>query len=550
MNKLKKRLHFNKLKATLLFLVLQLPLTAQIVQPVDSVLVSKNSLERGLKVMVQQLKKGHKDSVSTWFKANYYQLHKFNLLEDSVLLQISNSLKENRVTEQKENSVVVSSDTAYIKKEIERLAIKLGEDPSTVLPDDFIADVEKYIQLFSTRPSYRNFFRNAYRQSRKYIPALKNKFIEKGLPAEVLYFVMIESSFNPNALSKAGAAGMFQFMPATGRQFGLKVNNKSDERFAIYKSAEASAAYLKELYLELGALNLALAAYNTGSGKVRAALKKLDKIDERNFWILRSKSQALYKETREYIPQIMAVMVLASNTNPEKFGFTTIPFPSDGSFKTVVVSKAVKIDAFLASVEIEKSVFFALNPDLKATEDKTPSDVTQYPLFVPVDKYEQSIRYLQKTLGKGNYDEFDIIKPTAIAKPVKRKKQKKNKPQFSYKKENVLEQYKLEQGDTLIYNVQRANTLRTLSRLFSISEKKILQLNNLRFKSLKRGQQLKLIAKNSVMIYSYKIESKIDYRVLAKQFNMDATFLRKTNPPKGNFYEEEAVLTIYRFSTK
>jgi membrane-bound lytic murein transglycosylase D len=130
-----------------------------------------------------------------------------------------------------------------------------------------------------------------------------------GLPEELFYLAMIESGFVSNALSHAGALGMWQFMPATARETGLRVDDDVDERLDPVRSTEAAARHLRDLYVRFGDWRLAAAAYNAGSGGVGRAMGRAGSSD---FWVV-SERGPLPAETRRYVPRLMAVTVIGSD---------------------------------------------------------------------------------------------------------------------------------------------------------------------------------------------------------------------------------------------
>lgn len=138
-----------------------------------------------------------------------------------------------------------------------------------------------------------------------YFPMIENALREKNLPDELKYVAVIESSLIPHIESHQGAAGIWQFMKGTSELFGLKVTDKIDERYDIYKSTDKALDYLKILYESYGNWNLALAAYNCGTGNVNRAIKKAN--GSNNYWQI---SKYLPKETQKYIPRFIAVSYL------------------------------------------------------------------------------------------------------------------------------------------------------------------------------------------------------------------------------------------------
>ncbi|MER3329823.1 MAG: lytic transglycosylase domain-containing protein, partial [Candidatus Kapaibacterium sp.] len=170
----------------------------------------------------------------------------------------------------------------------------LGPD-SLLVPMDMNEYVEKNIQWL-TQTKAKKFFSKWLERSGKWFKMMKRIAAEEDMPEEIVYLSMIESALNPNALSKAKAVGLWQFMRATGKDFGLNDNDSYwvDERRDPEKSTRAAMQYLKQLYTEFGDWHLALASYNCGQGRVRRAIRRTGKTNP-NYWELRER---LPKETR------------------------------------------------------------------------------------------------------------------------------------------------------------------------------------------------------------------------------------------------------------
>jgi membrane-bound lytic murein transglycosylase D len=160
---------------------------------------------------------------------------------------------------------------------------------------------------------------------------------EAGLPEELGYLVLIESSFLPNAVSPSGAAGLWQFVPQTARKYGLRINSWVDERRDPEKSTRAAMAYLKELHEHFGKWYLATAAYNAGQGTIKKAMKESG---ARDFWNLSDKS-ILKDETRDFVPKFVAATLIA--TNPQKYGFDLIDYDSPLDYEEVEVGYCCRI---------------------------------------------------------------------------------------------------------------------------------------------------------------------------------------------------------------
>lgn len=283
----------------------------------------------------------------------------------------------------------------FIQNEIREVAIHMGEREDFKLPPDFVREIEYYIRRFQNEPHYREFFERTLRRSRKYIPALKEYFIAKGFPEEIIYLAFIESGFNPVAKSRSNAVGMFQFIKSTGLMYHLKINQVIDERYSPVKSAIAAREYLKDLLLELGSFTLALSSYNSGAGKTRQALRQLEDFKDRSFWALREKTTVLKHETREYVPQIFAAIVMAQPGHPPRFGFEDVPFPDESSYRMVLVPRQTSLSRIAEVGGISVEDLLALNPDLEPGATTTPARVLDYPLFVPRGTEKIITRYVQ-----------------------------------------------------------------------------------------------------------------------------------------------------------
>jgi membrane-bound lytic murein transglycosylase D len=161
-------------------------------------------------------------------------------------------------------------------------------------------------------------FKQSLERMSKYTHMITAKLDEKEMPRDLIYLALIESNFNPNAKSPVKAVGMWQFMSATARQFGLKVRGKVDERKNPVRSTDAALAYLEQLHDRFGSWYLAAAAYNSGQGTVSRALKrvtgKTTGTDADFFRIM----NVLPKETRDYVPKLIAASRIGNA--PEKYG--------------------------------------------------------------------------------------------------------------------------------------------------------------------------------------------------------------------------------------
>lgn len=212
-------------------------------------------------------------------------------------------------------------------------------------------------------------------RSTYYLPMMKRMYADSGLPTDLAYLPLIESGFNPKAYSWAHASGLWQFISATGRRYGLRRSFWLDERRDPIKSTASAISYLKELHAEFGHWYLALAAYNCGEGNVRKAIRRSGTKD---FWQLR-----LPRETMNYVPQFIAALIVAKN--PSCFGFTVRP---RGSFDldTVYVSECLDLSTVAEGVDTDADALRKLNPHMLRW--CTPPDADNVLLYMPSESAE------------------------------------------------------------------------------------------------------------------------------------------------------------------
>jgi membrane-bound lytic murein transglycosylase D len=251
---------------------------------------------------------------------------------------------------------------------VEELEEHLSHIPLIVTPR-----VERHIQYFQT--SKRDHFDQWLTRLHHYKPLVEQIFAQFQLPGDLVFLSLVESGFNPKAYSRARAAGPWQFMKATGRVYGLRVDQYVDERRDPIKSTVAAARYLRDLYDLFGTWPLAMAAYNAGERKIQRALRKAR---AESFWEI-AQTRFIRRETREYVPRFVAAAIIAKN--PEQYGFAQ-PSPDVHQFEEIVVSRPLPLRAIAAAAGIPYAELHRLNPELR--RDVTPPDDPAYHLKVPV----------------------------------------------------------------------------------------------------------------------------------------------------------------------
>ncbi|MBW8888161.1 MAG: transglycosylase SLT domain-containing protein [Fibrobacteres bacterium] len=195
-----------------------------------------------------------------------------------------------------------------------------------IVPDIFIKQVEKHINYFSSNPGVRSIIERSLNNSHKYKGIIEDELTRQGMPLAFFYLAMHESTLDTDIVSRTGARGLWQFMPATAREYGLRVPENwenmptyLDQRTDPRLSTQAGVKYVKTLYAEFGDVALAMAAYNAGEGRIRKALRSIDDpINNRDFWYI-YRLGVLADETNEYVPKIIATMII--DKNRARYGF-------------------------------------------------------------------------------------------------------------------------------------------------------------------------------------------------------------------------------------
>ena len=323
--------------------------------------------------------------------------------------------------------------------------------------------MNKHVQLeinHFTKYGEKRFFLEAFKRSGKYRPQIVSALKAAGIPVELSWLPLIESGFKVNALSRARALGLWQFIPSTGYKFGLKRDKYIDERIDPVKSTQAAIAYLKELHQIFGDWSTVLAAYNCGEGQVLRVIRSQNINYLDNFWDL---YERLPRETARYVPRFMAALFIINN--PEKYGLNAITVDEPLEYENVTVSKQIHLKNIAREIGADEKTLRELNPELRYCI--LPQD--EYPLKVPPGKSEVLL---------ANLDKIPLSYP----------------PQPAY----------------VYHRIRPGESLSTIARRYHTSVRKIMYANNLHRSSyIVAGRKLK-IPQRGIMPYRPKIDPNKD----------------------------------------
>jgi membrane-bound lytic murein transglycosylase D len=367
--------------------------------------------------------------------------------------------------------------------------------------------VENHLEYFKTRG--RDAFQIWLDRAARYSPVMKSIFREKNLPEDLVYIAMIESGFNPYAVSWARAVGAWQFMPATGKLYGLKIDWWIDERKDPIKSTMAAAEHLKDLHNLFGSWPLAMASYNAGAGKVQRAVLRTRSDD---FWDLKA-SRYIRKETKNYVPKYMAATIIAKN--PEAYGFS-VTAVEPYKYDEVVIEESTDLRLIARCADCTYQEIKELNPEIKRWV--TPPQIDKYTLRIPFGKKEtflanfaaippeQKIKWERHEVKKGetlsslakqyntNPDairDINGLKKSRIAPgkhlliPIDINGKNHDTAYLNMAQANKQQQ--------ILYRVRRGETLVKIAKRHNVTVADIREWNKGMGKSIRAGQKIKLV---------------------------------------------------------
>lgn len=374
--------------------------------------------------------------------------------------------------------------------------------------------VRYFVDLYSG-PG-RNTFARWLERSGRYIPMMRTIFAEYGLPEDLVYLAMVESGFNSRAYSWAHAVGPWQFIESTGRMYSLQNDWWFDERRDPEKATHAAARFLRDLHKQFdGDWYLAVAAYNAGPGRIQGAIRTLG---SRDFWQI-SRGQHLQLETRQYVPKLLATLIIVKDL--DKYGFSSLEYYEPLAYDVVKVPGATDLELVAELCGVSYEEIKALNPELKRWS--TPPGRKNHELRIPLGSKErfveayakvpadQRVRYhrhrvkagdtLLKLAGQYNIRVEDIVTLNSIRDPrALRIGQDLILPLRQGYTTRPIQELADDHDRTRrrSYTVRQGDSLWSIARRFEVTEKDLRVWNKLGWSNVLRPGQVLIVSSSAV----------------------------------------------------
>ena len=341
------------------------------------------------------------------------------------------------------------SDSVYIDR--------LSRMP-TVMEMPYNEIVRKFIDMYAGR--LRNQVAFMLSACNFYMPIFEEALDAYGLPLELKYLPIIESALNPSAVSRAGACGLWQFMLATGKIYGLESNSLVDERRDPIKATWAAARYLKDMYDIYKDWNLVIAAYNCGPGNVNKALARAGE-KSRTFWDI---YDYLPRETRGYVPAFIGASYAYAYHRQHGIELTEAPIPL--ATDTVRIDRIMHLQQIASTIDVPIETLRQLNPQYKL--DIIPATTKPYTLVLPQRSLTQYVANEPAILAKDSLYLKEYINPANLDK-------------------------KRQERSGTVYTVKKGDTLGAIARRYRVTTAQLMRWNNIKSAhKLRIGQRLRI----------------------------------------------------------
>ncbi|MEP0368750.1 MAG: LysM peptidoglycan-binding domain-containing protein [Cyclobacteriaceae bacterium] len=346
------------------------------------------------------------------------------------------------------------------------------------IPLNYNQRVKSFIDYFTVRD--RSYTKGVIARTKIYFPIFEEAFERHGVPKELKYLAIVESGLRPNAISRASAVGLWQFVSSTGKMYGLTGDWYVDDRMDPYESSDAAARHLKDLYRMFDDWELALAAYNCGPGNVRKAIRRSGY--KKQFWEI---YRYLPRETRSYVPQFVAIAYTLNYA--EEHNLFVEEYESLPDFDTITISQYFHLETFASNTGGNLEDLLKLNPHIKrgALPEGTKNFALRIPREIKDSVFYANRTFLYDTAGKVGKAHLDYLA--------------RNTPGSTYGRERQV--YKVRSGDVLGVIAQR----------YHVRVSDIRSWNNLNSNMIRVGQRL-----NIWVLPSYSSQTKDLYTSTAR----------------------------------
>ena len=283
--------------------------------------------------------------------------------------------------------------------------------------------------------------------SKYYFPMIDEELLKAGLPVELHAMAIIESALQAKAYSRAGAAGLWQFIPTTAKAYGLEINSMVDERYDAVKSTKAACRYMKNLYDMYDDWSLAIAAYNCGPGNVNKAIARTGG-NPQSFWDV---YDHLPRETRGYVPAFIAASY--AYAYHQAHGMTCAEPPMPIAVDTVHVDRLLHLDQVASTIDVDSATLRLLNPQYKL--DIIPATTKSYTLILPANRVSQYVMNRDSIFAKDSVYLKEYLDPANIDKA------------------------KAATTGTTYYTIKKGDTLGAIARRYHVTTAQIMRWNNI-----------------------------------------------------------------------
>ena len=392
-----------------------------------------------------------------------------------------------------------------------QLNTAIAEEKIPIADDSFLRpirnkNVEFWINYYTKRSKDRleRFIANG----EKYRPIIEDIFTKYGLPKELYYVGIVESGYYNHAKSHASAVGPWQFMKGTAKRYGLKVNSYVDERKNIYKSTQAAALFFQDLYNIFGSWELALAAYNAGEYGI---IRRIRGANTREYYEL-SKRKIIPKETRHYVPKVLAIKEILENTQKYNVKVTKPTHPFFANTKSINIKSSMSLNKLAKITGYKKEILLALNHDIKGRY--IPSFGKKgFDLFVP----------------ESDTNHQEIINDYLASKPTKTK-------------EHIEVKHN---QDNQQHTVRKNESLYSIAKRYNTSAKTLRELNQIKGSTIYVGQKLDLpYSTPSHIVTNYKVKAGDNLSEIARIFKTTLKNLKHMNKMNHSKIYIGQVLTV------